>query len=150
MDQRPRVTWAEFERIPCNRCGACCERLWMPSPDKLTSFSGANSGVENPSREWRAENRRFIAWIAALEPTGRVNAAAADGYTHQYRCSRFTRMENGEGFCTAYDDRPNACRGFPYGKPVSGDDFQDCSYNVDIVSSAWPWRLLRWIAARVS
>ena len=79
-----------------------------------------------------------------------MNAAAADGYTHQYRCSRFTRMENGEGFCTAYDDRPNACRGFPYGKPVSGDDFQDCSYNVDIVSSAWPWRLLRWIAARVS
>ena len=149
MSDRPKVTWAEFEQIPCNRCGACCERLWLPSPEKLMSFSGAPSAVTNPSAEWLDENRRFVAWTAALELTGRVNEAAKDGYTLQYRCSRFKRLEDGTGFCTAYDDRPNACRDFPYGKPVRGEDFEDCSYNVEIVGEGRLGRVLRWLAARV-
>ena len=106
--------------------------------------------MADPSAEWRDEKRRFKAWVAALVPTGMVNRAAEDGYTHQYRCSRFTRVEDGSGFCTAYEDRPNACRDFPYGKPVRGDDFEACSYNVEIVRESRLGRALQRLRARVS
>ena len=146
---RPKVTQAEFDQIPCNRCGACCERLWLPNPQKLATHAQAPPAMANPSGEWLEENRRFIAWVAALVPTGRVNETAEDGYTHQYRCSRFTRVEDGSGFCTAYEDRPNACRDFPYGKPVRGEDFEACSYNVEILGQGRLKRAFRWLRARV-
>ncbi|MEX2430774.1 MAG: YkgJ family cysteine cluster protein [Dehalococcoidia bacterium] len=143
MGKRLKVTWAEFEQIPCNRCGACCEKLWLPSPAKLAELANAPIPEPSPPPEWLEEKRRFAAWVAALEPTGQVHEAASDGYSHQYRCSRFIREADGAGFCTAYEDRPSACRGFPYGKPVRGEDFGDCSYNVDIVSANSLWRRVR-------
>ena len=147
MVERPKVTQAEFEQIECNRCGACCEKLWLPGPLELAGFLGARSSVPDAPAEWALENDRFIAWLSALEPTGKVKARyeAGDRETHQYRCTRFERLEDGSGFCTAYDDRPSACRGFPYGRPVSGADFEACSYNVEIVGEGPGRRLQRYL-----
>ena len=120
MAERPRVTRGEFEQIECNRCGACCTKLWLPSPLKLAQFLSARESAVDPTPEWLIENDRFIAWLSALEPTGKVDERGSEDETHQYCCSRFVRLEDGSGFCTAYEDRPSACRGFPYGRPVRG------------------------------
>ena len=148
MEERPKVTQKEFEQIRCNHCGACCERLWLPSPETLDTFANASLAVTHPSVAWIEENRRFVSWVLALEPTGKVDEAAPDGNTHQYRCKRFVRLEDGLGFCTAYDDRPNTCRRFPYGQPVADEDFEACSFNVEIVPTSRLGRALRWLAAQ--
>ena len=150
MSSRLKVTQQEFDQIPCNRCGACCERLWLPHPQRLAARAQAGPPMNEPSTAWLEENRRFKDWVAALVPTGIVNQAAKDGYTHQYRCSRFIRVEDGSGFCTAYDERPAACRDFPYGKPVRGEDFGACSYNVDIIGTGALGGLLRKVTAIAS
>jgi Fe-S-cluster containining protein len=144
---RPKVTREEFEQIECNRCGACCEKLWLPSPLRLAEFLSAAESVINPSPEWQLENERFIAWLSALEPTGKVKrwASEEDEATHQYCCTRFERDASGAGFCTAYEDRPQACRNFPNGEPVWAEGFEECSYNVEIVGSSPLKRLRRWL-----
>jgi hypothetical protein len=114
----------------------------------MAEFLAVSSAVEDMSPDWQLENERFIRWLSALEPTGKVNYGATDGATHQYACSRFTHLEDGSGFCTAYEDRPSACRGFPYGQPVHGEDFKDCSYAVDIVPESPLKRGLRWFQGR--
>jgi Fe-S-cluster containining protein len=141
--ERPRVTQAEFDQIECNRCGACCEKLWSPGPLKLAEFLGARATVTDPGADWLLENDRFIAWLSALVPTGKVKHGydADDTETHQYRCTRFVRLEDGAGFCTAYDDRPSACRGFPYDRPVHAPEFEACSYNVEIVGAGLRGRM---------
>ena len=138
MAARRKVTREEFDQITCNRCGACCETLWLPSPLKLVEFLGASSLMKDPTPEWIEENDRFIRWLSALDPTGKVASGSPqpDEANHQYCCSRFVRQEDGAGFCTAYEDRPDACRDFPYGQPVGGEDFEKCSWNVEIVSDS--------------
>jgi Fe-S-cluster containining protein len=150
MPPRPKVTQAEFEQIECNRCGACCTKLWLPSPLKLVEYLDLRSQVTDPSPEWLLENDRFVRWLSRLEPTGEVHTAreALDQGTHQYRCTRFVRDENGNGFCTEYEDRPNACRGFPYGRPVHAKDFEECSYNVEIVEDSPVRKGLRWLRGK--
>ena len=136
---RPKVTQAEFDQLACNNCGACCEILWLPGPLEMAQFLSAGESARDATPEWRLENERFIRWLSALEPTGRVMDAAEasdEGYTHQYRCSRFKRREDGSGYCSAYEDRPSACRGFPYGQPVRAEGFEACSWNVEIVEDS--------------
>jgi len=139
MTTRRKVTRTEFEQIDCNNCGACCETLWLPGPVKLAEFLTAAGATPEASPAWRLENDRFIAWLSALEPTGKIlepSQARDEGFTHQYCCSRFQRREDGSGFCSAYEDRPDACRGFPYGKPVTAEGFEACSWNVEIVEES--------------
>ncbi len=146
--KRPKATRAEFERIECNRCGACCTRLWLPSPLKLVDYLNARSQVADPSPEWIEEHERFVEWLSVLEPTGQVADGSNPDETHQYRCTRFVLDENGVGFCNDYERRPSACRGFPYGQPVHAADFEECSYNVEIVSES-AWRSLRRLGNRL-
>ena len=139
MTSRRKVTPAEFEQIACNNCGACCETLWLPGPLKLAEFLTAAGAAPKASPAWRLENDRFIAWLSALEPTGKTlepMQALDEGFTQQYCCSRFHRREDGSGFCAAYENRPDACRGFPYGKPVTAEGFEACSWNVEIVEES--------------
>ena len=146
MPERPKVTRAEFDRIECNRCGACCTKLWLPSPEELAEFITLRDKIKDPSPEWLAENDRMILWIEKLEPTGVVaRSPNPDGSTHQYRCSRFVHDENGVGYCNEYELRPAACRGFPYGKPVHAPDFEECSWTVDIIEDNPVQRAASWI-----
>jgi Fe-S-cluster containining protein len=128
---RRKLTRGQFDQLECNRCGACCEKLLLPSPLKLVEALGARAREEIRGDEWNSENQRFIAWLSDLEPTGHeVNSG--DGSLHEYRCKRFRRLEDGSGFCSAHDQRPNLCREFPYGRPVDPDEYPDCSWNVEI------------------
>src|SRR5262245_22034930 len=42
MAERRRVTPEEFAQITCNRCGACCEVVWQPTPLAMATILGRN------------------------------------------------------------------------------------------------------------
>jgi hypothetical protein len=117
---RPQVSREEFEKITCNRCGACCEVLWQPSPLDMAMLIGRN-----------LIPAKVLAWWSDLEPVGTTDLNSAWTNAQQYRCLRFVRDAEGQGVCTQYDARPPLCANFPYGRPVR--TFEDCSWNVTIV-----------------
>jgi len=99
--------------IICNRCGDCCEQviLWRPLDLVLAVRDGRLDGKAV------AVSGLTVAWFLDL-----VYQGQRDG-RHVYRCRRFRREEDGTGTCTRYDERPGACSGFPYGRPVTGPDW---------------------------
>jgi len=121
---RPSVTREEFERIACNRCGACCEVVWQPSPMGMAILLGRNVIAGD-----------MLAWWSDLEPAEPTASSADDrsGRLQKYRCLRFERDADGVGVCTQYESRPVACRTFPNGSPVHARGFEACSWNVTII-----------------
>jgi hypothetical protein len=115
------VTRAEFEQIVCNRCGACCEVVWQPAPLAMAVLIGRN-----------AVPGEMLAWWSDLEPSA-PGGGTRSGALQKYRCLRFVRQADGAGFCSRYDERPQACRTFPDGEPVHAVGFEACSWNVDVV-----------------
>lgn len=134
------VTREEFNRIECNRCGVCCERIHMPSPLVLAQEIGRYAldrarwpreaidamGLEDAM----LDRERLIDWWSQFIPVARVEEPGKP-LQYQYRCSRFYRDFEGAGSCTAYDDRPSTCRNFPNGRPMTA--IAECSWNVQIV-----------------
>jgi len=121
---RPAVTRAEFDRIECNRCGACCEVVWQPSPLSMAILLGRN-----------VVPGEILSWWSDLEPieTSRNTGDDRSGRLQKYRCLRFSREGDGTGFCTQYESRPVPCRMFPDGHPVHAAGFEACSWNVTIM-----------------
>ena len=123
--QEPRrVTRQEFDQIVCNRCGACCEVVWQPSPMAMALLIGRNVVAGD-----------MLSWWSDLEPTpgsGR-DSPVRSGQLQKYRCLRFVRDLEGRGVCTQYDSRPVACATFPNGSPVHAKGFEACSWNVTVI-----------------
>lgn len=129
--ERRAVTRAEFEQIACNRCGACCEVVWQPSPLAMAVLLGRNVVVGD-----------VLGWWSDLEPISSLGASAGgrNGRLQKYRCLRFARDENGLGVCTQYESRPMPCATFPDCAPVHAEGFEACSWNVSIIGEeeiAW-------------
>ena len=127
--ERRSVTREEFERIECNRCGACCEVVWQPSPMAMAVLLGRNVVPGD-----------MLAWWSDLQPieaTG-PNTDDRSGRLQKYRCLRFARDVDGIGTCTQYEARPVACRTFPDGAPVHAPGFEACSWNVTIADEDVP------------
>ena len=117
------VSRAEFERIECNRCGACCEVVWQPSPLSMAILIARNVVPGD-----------ILSWWSDLQPVEAVgpNAENRSGRLQKYRCLRFDRDSEGNGFCSQYSARPVPCRTFPNGAPVHAVGFEACSWNVSI------------------
>ena len=140
FDSIPLVTREEFNKIECNNCGTCCERIHMPSPLVLAQEIGrytaekarwpaeaiAALGLEDDM----ADRERLIDWWSCFEPVNRVEEAGKP-LQYQYRCARFARLADGTGMCTDYDARPSTCRSFPNGRPMNA--IRECSWNVRII-----------------
>jgi len=99
--------------ITCNRCGDCCQQIILRRP--LDLVLAVREG------KWDGQAVRVseltLVWFLDLTYLGK-----RDG-VHVYRCRRFRREADGTGTCTRYDERPAACSGFPYGRPVTGPDW---------------------------
>ena len=101
---RAPVSW-------CNQCGACCRVLTaQQSPEEirataaLTSVLGIPSDAVFAAQHWRPLSR---AEAMQRNPfyTSRLSPDA-----HLYACGRL----GDDGRCTAYDERPLVCRGYPW------------------------------------
>jgi Fe-S-cluster containining protein len=138
-DSIPVVTREEFNRIECNRCGVCCERIRQPSPLVLAQEIGCyaldrarwpQEAIEAMGLEDAMLDReRLIDWWSEFIPVARVEEEGKL-LQYEYRCARFVRLPDGRGFCTAYEERPSTCRMFPNGRPMN--DIPECSWNVRI------------------
>jgi Fe-S-cluster containining protein len=139
-DTIPLVTREEFNRIECNRCGVCCERIHMPGPLVLAQEIGRyaiDRAAWSPEalealglEDAMLDRERLIDWWSQFTPVARVEEEGKP-LQYQYRCARFYRDLEGAGCCTAYDDRPSTCRAFPNGRPMNA--IPECSWNVRII-----------------
>jgi Fe-S-cluster containining protein len=125
----------------CNGCGACCRVLTLEqSPAEvrqmaaLTQVLGIPSDHAFAARHWhpltRAEAmRRNPFYTSRLPPDA-----------HLYACDRL----GDDGRCTAYEERPLVCRGYPwYGEAPRQMELADpdCGYFIDVVDE-WVVRSL--------
>lgn len=80
----------------------------------------------------------MLDWWSDLEPIeASVYAPAVrNGNLQKYRCLRFTRGSDGDGFCSQYESRPVPCATFPNGAPVHAAGFEACSWNVTIIEDS--------------
>jgi Fe-S-cluster containining protein len=116
----------------CNGCGACCRVIFVEqSPDEirrmatLTRVLGIPSDHTFAAAHWRPLTREEAMRRNAFY-TSRLPADA-----HLYTCDQL----GDDGRCTAYEERPLVCRGYPwYGRPPGTLPLADpdCGYRVDL------------------
>lgn len=122
-----------FDAIECNRCGACCERFWLNFIGDLGGPLGyvndqAKIGFPDAA-DGRLRPQDDMLWFGQLVPTLQDDG---DGPYYTYACGYFSRDADGLGVCGIYDQRPDMCSGFPYGRPQT--DYGDrCSWNVELL-----------------
>jgi Fe-S-cluster containining protein len=82
--------------IECSACGDCCDPVWYPLGPADIRQSASTTGAEDlifAAAHWRATGDR--------DDDGR----------HAYWCDRFDPVSR---LCTAHDERPPICRGYPW------------------------------------
>ncbi|HEU5034036.1 MAG TPA: YkgJ family cysteine cluster protein [Mycobacteriales bacterium] len=80
----------------CSACGDCCDPVWYPLGPADIRQSAATTGSAD-----------LVFAAAHWQPTG----ARTDDGLHAYRCDRFDAASR---LCTAHDERPPICRGYPW------------------------------------
>ena len=116
----------------CNGCGACCRVLTLPqSPEEVRNIAAVTRVLGIPSdHQFAADHWRPLTREEAMRRnpfyTIRLPADA-----HLYGCDRL----GDDGRCTAYEERPLVCRGYPwYGMAPRDMPLADaeCGYLVDV------------------
>jgi Fe-S-cluster containining protein len=122
----------------CNGCGACCRVLTLAeSPEQVRQMAALTRVLGIPSdHQFAAEHWRPLTRDEAMRRnpfyTSRLPSDA-----HLYACDRL----GDDGRCTAYDERPLVCRGYPwYGAPPRDMVLADpeCGYLVDVPDRSRP------------
>ena len=138
--------------LGCAKCGACCQNLTVAA-DPTGGFdrwtTRALEGVPDPRVDWKhwlthgwTDDQRELA-ERRYDPDGGLRADAdfitehwheIDGHPGNYRCDRFDPETL---LCTAHDERPPVCRGFPwYGDGPSVERAANldpaCSFLLDV------------------
>jgi len=111
----------------CNRCGECCENM----PLNLTKrqlravLAEASGDAGDAAQRDLEENARFI--------LGHWHRSGGGGTRTRYSCDAFDPASR---LCTAHDERPPICRGFPwYDRPPGTRKVRlpaSCSFNADV------------------
>ena len=118
----------------CSRCGDCCENIHVGY--------GTEEVLDRLAAYWEAlrdksDDGRFILthWNII-----RVDVAADGREDPVFACDKFDPVER---LCTAHEERPQVCRGFPWydhGVADPGEDLpwrhvsKRCSYLADVVN----------------
>lgn len=76
-------------------------------------------------RQWHADERAFAGWLLEIEPN-----LDGPGDRRTYRCPRYGVAADGQPGCTRYEERPNTCSKFPYGRPDTS--FVGCAFDVQV------------------
>jgi Fe-S-cluster containining protein len=101
----------------CSACGDCCDPVWYPW--------GPADVRQRADRDDAPADLRFIDahWRATGERRGGL---------HAYACDRF---DPGTRLCTAHDERPPICRGYPWYDEAPGTRLvvlpQRCAFRAD-------------------
>lgn len=110
----------------CNKCGDCCETIHFPSMERVAEIAEF-AKHEGPKNWEETLDNNVIDALFILE-NWKLND---DGIT--YHCLAFDEENR---LCSAHNDRPPVCRGFPwYGKEpwieaIKG--YTNCSFWEDL------------------
>lgn len=128
---KPVVDHAEFDRIACNRCGACCEGFtldWDPAERLEDTRQNTLHYPDMTHEQTLVELETIVdmllpapdhpAWVEWQEREGEA----------LWTCRHFSRDADGLGSCGIYERRPWMCSSFPNGRP--NRMYTRCSFNV--------------------
>ncbi len=116
----------------CNGCGACCRVILLEqSPAEVQAMASVTRVLGIPSdHRFVAEHWRPLTREEAMARNPFYTARLPAG-AHLYTCDRL----GADGRCTAYEERPFVCRGYPWyaapPRPMPLPD-PDCGYAVDL------------------
>lgn len=138
----------------CNRCGECCDPVVLAFTKAELRRMNAGEGITEEDRAFVLEHmhqlpareglHRAAHYNGRFDNVGRENTVTGgvevrgDRSTF-YRCDFFDDDPTSPTYrqCTAHEQRPPLCRGFPYyGRPPgeSGKFLPlDCSYRIDLI-----------------
>lgn len=111
--------------LGCARCGACCEDISVKvSPEQFVAKAEVEQATEGyPGHD----SATFV--VAHWTP---LSGPSQHGQ-YNYRCRRYDADAR---LCTAWDDRPQVCRGFPFYDHQPGEQdillHKQCSYWLDV------------------
>lgn len=113
----------------CARCGDCCDPVTL-SADTVELIFTAKFGTpaRGSQREWMRRHLRFRRFRGAYQLSRDVTLVPAV----EFDCDYFDRASRA---CTAYDDRPDMCRRYPfYGREPKADSTMGgrCSFLADV------------------
>lgn len=110
--------------MDCGGCGACCDPVWLAmDPLEVARCLALDAAGRRFSTREGEVNVRFIAeHMTPLVPQPESyydgEPAATSGHT-AWRCDKYDPVSR---LCTAHDDRPPICRGYPwYGDEPRGN-----------------------------
>lgn len=148
MIDLPIVDRPTFDGIECNRCGACCEKFSLSTPDWSEgrlwwNYRGPLGWLELWAyREVRGQTIESAHGgpggtnFAAMLFFGQLTATWTEETEEEhggwfYSCGHFRRDEERLGVCGIHETRPKMCSEFPYDKPIT--EWDDCSWNIELV-----------------
>lgn len=118
----------------CNRCGDCCEAIGLPLSHADAAAITGNSRMDRWARD-ELEPLVGDAIYARLVPLAQAERDHPGYVTARwwYTCKNFDREAR---TCGVHDDKPNACRGFPWydGEPhhMKLAAYPRCSFWADV------------------
>ena len=125
-----------FDRIECNRCGDCCEDLFLNS-DKSDEWGfwrhhGPLGWLELYAY-FEGREKDLVNHFSPMDSMlffGQLIPTLTETGSYSYACGYFERDADGLGICTIHDTRPSMCSEFPYGEPTRYDR---CTWNVELI-----------------
>lgn len=149
------VTQEAFDKIECNRCGECCEDFYLNMRHGVLHGGalGFLEGYGQYNAAWQKYHENGGKEIGSWDPGwyasasmpeekvassfvsmlffGQLELRIDDAGMWKAKCGHFKRGDDGMGICTNYEDRPDMCSRFPYGKPT--ESYPSCTWNVEIL-----------------
>jgi Fe-S-cluster containining protein len=118
----------------CNQCGACCRVLTLSqSPEEIRATAAVTSVLGIPSDSAFAAHHWHPLTRAEAMQRNPFYVSRLPADAHLYWCDRL----GADGRCTAYEERPLVCRGYPwYGERPRDMELPDadCGYRYDLVT----------------
>ena len=121
-----------FDKLECNRCGACCRILQFGSDQDEPDDRGyvgwwRHQGPLGYLELYAYYEKRDVDFFSSFsaEWFGQLIPSYVDG-RWRYECQYLVKNE-----CSIYESRPTICSDFPYGHPV--ETYPGCVWDVALI-----------------
>src|ERR1035437_5115249 len=134
----------------CAKCGDCCEKIYLTGShtkkDLQYLYKTSDPRIDDNWERWKTKSgykeaereERIEKWVNANFILDHWHRVQGGGTNTGFSCDAFDSVTR---LCTAHDERPPICSGFPwYGKPPNPKTnlHKRCVFWNDVPQEQWP------------